>query len=520
MRLVVLALVLSTYKAAETSECNKRFFAEKKFVCVCSLSYCDSLDPISKVPPGQAVLYESNENGARFTKTSLSFSSKSLNQTVAHINRTQKYQFIVGFGGAFTDAAGINIASLNEGLQKQLINGYFSRNGLEYTIGRVPMASCDFCTREYSYDDVDGDFDLDKFQLAEEDLKYKIPFIKMAINASSHEVLLFGSPWSAPAWMKTNGKMHGRGVLKGNPGEKYYKTWANYFVKFLQSYESHDITFWGLTAQNEPLDGFIPDFAFQAMGFTPETQRDFIKLDLGPALKEAGYGANSIKLMILDDQRFELPKWAEVVLSDPEAAQYVSGVAFHWYMNGIAPPVLLDKTHSSFPGVFLLSTEACAGFLPWDLVKVDFGSWERAEMYAHDIIEDLLHWTVGWVDWNLALNIQGGPNWVNNFVDSPVIVNRTSQEFYRQPMYYAIAQFSKLLPPGSIRVDVKLEDSFKEVMNLDIAAFETPIDSTVVIIVNRQDVSVQLGLHDAAVGYLNMNVSPHSIQSYVWWTKP
>ena len=81
--------------------------------------------------------------------------------------------------------------------------------------------------------------------------------------------------------------------------------------RFLQEYQKHNITFWGLTAQNEPTDGYIYKHFFQAMGFTPEQQRDFIKLDLGPALHNNSFG--DIKLMILDDNRLLLPYWAEQV---------------------------------------------------------------------------------------------------------------------------------------------------------------------------------------------------------------
>ncbi|XP_013793530.2 glucosylceramidase-like, partial [Limulus polyphemus] len=157
------------------------------------------------------------------------------------------------------------------------------------------------------------------------------------------------------------------------------------FIRFLEAYEAYNISFWGLTTENEPTNGLQYNFSFQCLGFTPESQRDFIKMHLGPSLENAGYGPKKIKMMIMDDQRFLLPKWADVVLSDPEAARYVSGVGFHWYWNEISPPELLDITHNSFPEQFLLATEACEGSWPWE--HVILGSWERAEGYAHDILE-------------------------------------------------------------------------------------------------------------------------------------
>ena len=120
---------------------------------------------------------------------------------------------------------------------------------------------------------------------------------------------------------------------------------------------------WGLTAQNEPIDGFVPRFPFQSMGFTPTTQRDFIREDLGPALTNAGL--RRLKLIIMDDQRCLLPKWADTVLADNATSQYVDGIGVHWYLNSITPANLLTRTRHRHPDKFILSTEACEGSLPW-----------------------------------------------------------------------------------------------------------------------------------------------------------
>ena len=109
-----------------------------------------------------------------------------------------------------TDAATINILNISSTLQDKLLHSYFGTSGIEYTIGRVPMASCDFSTREYSYNDVDGDYGLANFTLAKEDLEYKIPVLLQALKISKRKISIFGSPWSAPSWMKTNGKMTGQ----------------------------------------------------------------------------------------------------------------------------------------------------------------------------------------------------------------------------------------------------------------------------------------------------------------------
>ncbi|KAL5005208.1 hypothetical protein ScPMuIL_018664 [Solemya velum] len=495
-----------------SSGCEARDYGKGSVVCVCNATYCDTAPARVKPQTGSYTLYQSTKSGDRFRTNQSVFSQSPSSSVVLSLKVNQSYQTILGFGGAFTDAAGINIKSLSPKAQDKLLHSYYAPEGIEYTVGRIPMGSCDFSTREYSYDDTSLDFNLTKFSLAQEDLLYKIPFIQKAISISQRNISIFGSPWSAPAWMKTNGNMSGNGTLIGKPGGQYYKTWANYFVRFLQEYEKNGIHLWGLTAQNEPTDGNIVNFSFQCMGWTPSQQRDFIALDLGPALEKAGYG--HVHLMILDDLRLLLPYWAEIVLKSPEAAKYISGIAVHWYIDALVTADQLNKTHSLFPNKFMLATEACEGNLPWQ-EHVALGDWYRAESYAHDIIQDLNNWVVGWTDWNIALDMQGGPNWVKNFVDSPIIVNSESDEFYKQPMFYAMGHFSKFVLPDSKRV--KLEANSQ--MDLETTAFVAPDSSVVVQVLNRMNDDKSISIYDPGNGYINTVVPAHSIQTYLWALK-
>ena len=428
-------------------------------------------------------------------------------------------QSILGFGGAFTDAATINIHSLSDGARTNLMKSYYSSMGNDYSIGRIPMASCDFSKRLYSYDDEAGDLKLTKFSLTEEDALFKIPAIKQAMSLSKRNISLFGSPWSAPGWMKTNGNMTGKGTLKGQPGGEYFKAWANYFVKFLQAYGNHGINIWGLTGQNEPTDGMITDFPFQCMGWTPELQRDFIAQDLGPALEANGFG--HVKLMILDDQRVFLPYWPEVVLKDKNAAKYVSGIAVHWYEDLIVPHSALDLTYKMFGDkYFILNTEACEQDLVDKTKSVKLGSWHSAERYFYDIVEDLRHGVGGWVDWNLALDMQGGPNWQNNFADSPIIVNAEKDEFYKQPMFYAMAHFSKFIEPGSNVIS--FSRNFTEDIGVDVvftAKEYDDVDKKVVAnFLNRnENETVSITVFDPPnAGMINVDLPPKSFVTITW----
>jgi len=122
------------------------------------------------------------------------------------------------------------------------------------------------------------------------------------------------------------------------------------------------------------------------MALTHEQERDFIKMDLGPILEKAGYGTKNLALMIADTwTRDDVHLWAKDILSDKEAAKYVSGIAFHWYNNNDGNLGNLETTHNIDPTKFILSSEACEVW-PGKPKHVYLGSWDTFERYANDII--------------------------------------------------------------------------------------------------------------------------------------
>ncbi|NWX94530.1 GLCM Glucosylceramidase, partial [Nothoprocta pentlandii] len=218
--------------------------------------------------------------------------------------------------------------------------------------------------------------------------------------------------------------------------------------------------------------------------------------------------------IILDDNRLHLPHWARVVLEDERAARYVHGIGIHWYLDFLAPiDLTLSITHHLFPGYFLLSTEASAGSYFWE-PRVVLGGWERGSKYSHSILMNLNHYVAGWTDWNLALDLEGGPNWVKNYVDSPVIVDRAEGIFYKQPMFYHMGHFSKFIPEGSQRVGLVASAEPKG-CELERVAFLRPDGAAVVIVLNRSPQDVSFALADGA-GLIRTVAPANSIQTYLW----
>ncbi|KAM8794321.1 lysosomal acid glucosylceramidase-like [Eudromia elegans] len=511
-------------------------------VCVCNATYCDAPEPPALPPPGAYVKYESSKAGKRLERSQGTFGPRLPRAPglVLTLDPTRRYQMVKGFGGSVTDAAAINILALPERAQEHLLRSYFSEEGLEYNLIRIPMASCDFSLHAYTYDDVPFDYELAHFGLRDEDTKLKasrgarrgrvvpagaprrlqglnprvaqIPILHRAMAMAKRPLSLYASPWTSPAWMKTSESFVGKGTLKGHAGDKYHKTWANYFVRFLDEYAKHNVTFWAVTAENEPTAGLINNYPFQCLGFTAEQQRDFIARDLGPALANSSH--RHVRLIILDDNRLHLPHWAKVVLEDEQAARYVHGIGIHWYLDFIGPiKDTVVPTHELFPDYFILATEACIGSHFWER-DVALGCWERGNQYSHSILTNLNHFVAGWTDWNLALDLEGGPNWVKNYVDSPVIVDGAEGIFYKQPMFYHMGHFSKFIPEGSRRVALVASGQPKGCA-LEHVAFLRPDGAAVVVVLNRSPQDVAFALADTA-GLIWTVAPANSIQTYLW----
>eukprot|EP01029_Cantina_marsupialis_P023925 TRINITY_DN6034_c0_g1_i1.p1 TRINITY_DN6034_c0_g1~~TRINITY_DN6034_c0_g1_i1.p1 ORF type:complete len:477 (+),score=123.88 TRINITY_DN6034_c0_g1_i1:98-1528(+) len=438
-------------------------------------------------------------------KSKLTFSSfSSKTDVVLKVNHEIEHQKILGFGGAFTEAAGIVLKKMPLKLQKEVIEAYYGKDGINYSTGRVHMNSCDFSTGNYNYDDVDGDFELTHFNLTQPDLKYVVPYVKAAMKHSKHPLRMFFSPWSSPGWMKESGVMFGADepitdALKQD--ESYHKAWALYFSKFIEAYQKHGINFWGLTVQNEPLG----HPRWERLYFDIEMEKNFIKNHLGPLMRSKHPW---IKIMMYDYHKLPLlSDWTKGILGDPESAQYVDGVGVHWYRGPHFE--VLDEVARDFPETFVLATEATMEH------GVKLANFSSGEKYGYDILGDLAHNVVGWTDWNIVLDQNGGPNHVGNVCDAPIICDTEKKKLYYQYTYYFMGHFSKFIEPGSKRVELEITSS----PAVEVLSVAFHVDTNVVIVImNRSEKEMSYEIHDPKEGYATTTLMPHSIQTLVYST--
>lgn len=431
-------------------------------VCVCNLTYCDTLEFDLPKTDGEVLIVSSSSSGLRYELNSGKFMSKHLfvqdgpykikntnsesrfetiinsftssstkfvnyeTEVNVKINRQVHYQKIVGFGGAFTGTVSYNLKLLNSKLQDHIYRGYYSKNqGIGYTMMRMSIGGCDFDLEPWAYNEYPtDDKNLSSFtKLDTRDLEKIKQIDKLRSIANNHDIKFVGAAWSPPRWMKTNNDWTGFSSLK----DEYYQTWANYHIRFLELMETKNISFWGISTGNEPLNGVIAFLFvhFMSLGWLGNTQGVWVGNNLGPAMKSSRF--SNVKLLAGDDQRYIFPWWFnQMHEGHSESLKYVDGLAVHWYWDSFVTPSLLNHVHEMFPDKFIISTEACSGDKPWEVHGPMMGYWGRGADYAKDIIDDLNHWVTGWIDWNLVLDETGGPNYVNNFVDAAIIANTTS----------------------------------------------------------------------------------------------
>jgi glucosylceramidase len=379
------------------------------------------------------------------------------------------FQVIEGFGGALTDAAAETFYKLPNEKQEEILSAYFdAEKGIGYNLCRTNINSCDFSSGSYAYDEVEGDSSLTNFKI-DHDRVYKIPLIKSAMESSKNNLKLFASPWSPPAWMKTNNNMLRGGTLK----PEYRQSWADYYVRFVKEYGKEGIPVWGLTVQNEPM----ATQTWESCIYTAEDERDFVKNFLGPTLEKSGLGG--LKLMVWDHNRGIMYQRAKMVFDDPEASRYVWGTAIHWYTGDhFENSGILD---AAYPDKKILFTEGCVYPFNFDSI----GLWHWGERYGESILKDLNNSVAGWVDWNILLDETGGPNHVSNFCFAPVIGDTRNGEVHFMNSYYYIGHFSRFIRKGARRIVCSINND-----DLLATAFINPDGKIVAVVLNTTDNSM------------------------------
>lgn len=481
------------------------------FISILFLGILQSCQPNEKVLTTEKILVTSESGDRMASRDNVSFKKGTAEGTVIRIDTAIKKQTIEGIGSSFTESSAFVLAHLEPAVRKEVMENIYGEQGANFSLTRTHIGACDFSVEgKYSYLDKEGDITMENFSIAPDsegfdssdypgilDEEYDLlPMIKEAMSIKNGQedktLKIVASAWTAPYWMKDieewfipGGPENNYQGTGGSLKPEYEEAYADYLIKYLETYQQEGIDIWGLTPVNEPHGN---NGQWESMHFTPETQNAFIKKYLGPKLEQFEEGR--VHLFIYDQNRGGLQDWTDVILGDPVTSKYVTGSAVHWYESTYKVfEEIFEEVNTKFPDYQIMHTEGCIDDLGkpapdgvtdpdrfqeenwfnndafwWNDNATDWAyavTWAGVNTeehpiytpvhrYARNIIVSLDHWLTGWIDWNVVLDHNGGPNHVGNFCGAPIMINTETKEVYYTPIYDVLAQFSRTIRPGDV----------------------------------------------------------------------
>lgn len=508
-------IVSLTRASAEKGEVCNQDLLDRSFVTQCGPSFCEPVldeeyKKVNEWPTSkdEVIHIVSSRAGDRFkVNTYKAMDTTEFYYEESHPNGTifvdtkVKYQKILGFGSTFTDASCANINDLPDNIRKKLIEDYFStENGIGLNLIKIPIGSSKYSYTNYVLDQPDKH----QIELSPYDTDLRIPIIKDAIEAAGKvksRVKIIASSATAPPELKDNNRMVRGGSLKQNKFDEY----ASYLNGFVAAYKAHNLKVWSLILSESPVTiSSIRDanstLDYNSMAMKPS---ETVKLiDSMSKIRATQPEAEKFRLLILGDDRANIPVWADSVFESKNALNNVAGVAYTCNNERFDPYDNLMYVTRRYPNKYLLASQSSINS------PVKLGNWQYAENYGGEVVKNLEFGSVGWIDFNLALNLEGGPSISDKFkgkfqlvhfplipfkitnlspnysADASIMVDPKRGFYYRNPMFYAVGHLSRYVRPGSIRVKIDFYSS-PHMYAAQHIAFITPDNYLVTFIMNN-----------------------------------
>lgn len=499
--------------SATSKSCNFQRIGDG--VCVCNATYCDTLN-VPNAKCGEFVLITTSKMGKRFHISDPMMNSSKVavpTNRWLKIDTNQTYQNVMGFGGGFTDAVSAIIASMTESLRYCVYMSYASvTNGAAYQLFRIPLGGSDFSETPWAYNE-QPEYDvmltnMTEFHPLDQRRVEQIKELATFMPNSTMKLMLCA--WSPPPWMKNNKRWTGISHLP----MQFYSVWALYHIKALDLYRHEGINVWSLSTGNEPISSSI--VPFMGLGWSANNQKQWVSMFLKPMLK--GYGYGDVLIIGLDDQRTSLSAYGFAFqrnFTDPQIVD-LDMIGVHWYLDSVSDINTLDRITKRHR-IPILYTESCvgAGLNGLDTVRgPKLGSWARCQEYVQNMIKVFSHGVSGFIDWNMVLNLQGGPNYIHNYADAPLIFDQQNQTFYKQPMFYGIAHFSRFLHANCTRIGSQL--SLISGFNVDAIAFSCIDYTRIIIMHNRSSNDERITVIVPNIVSVNLILDASSVNTLVY----
>ena len=459
-----------------------------------ALGACHTAQPRGDASPGRVVqAYVTTADQRRLLdRVELPFAAAvAPDVPVVVVDETHRFQSMVGWGAAMTDASAHVIHRLPPAQREALLRDLFDRDaGAGFSFVRLPMGASDFSRTHYTYDDVaPGGTDpaLARFSIAM-DTAERIPLLRRALEINAG-LRLVGSPWSPPAWMKTSG-----GLFNGTLRAEYFGAFAEYFAKWITAYEAAGVPVFAITLQNEPHHE-PPDYP--GMRLRPAQRAEIISRHVGPLFARRGIGTQ-----IWDwDHNWDEPESPLTVLSDSVARRFVSAVAWHCYGGDVSAQSRVRDRH---PDKDVYFTECSGG--EWAPVWADNLKWNVSNL----VIGTARHWARGVALWNLALDERHGPHLGGcGNCRGVVTVNSVTGAVTRNVEYYALAHASRFVRAGAVRI------ASTSTAELETVAFRNGDGTKVLIALNPGPAERQFAVRDGARAFA-ATLPAGAVATLVW----
>lgn len=408
---------------------------------------------------------------------------------VIHINTSQEFQNVEGFGYTLTGGSAMLINKMNDERKQTLLMELFGNNddalGISYL--RISLGASDLSPYVFSYDDLPPgltDTALVHFSLGPDTVDL-IPILRRIVSINPR-LKIISSPWSAPAWMKENTSSVG-----GSLNREHYAVYAQYFVRYILQMQDRGIIIDAITPQNEPHHGGNNP----SMVMSAEEQALFIKEHLGPAFASAGIKTK----IVIWDHNCDEPDFPMTILSDAEANIFIHGSAFHLYAGEVSA---MSLVRNAYPNKALYFTEQ------WTGGKENFDNDFHWHL-KHVIIGTMRNWSRIALEWNLASDPEFSIHTPGGCTECKGALTIDGDSVTKNVSYYIIAHASRFVPPGSVRVASTYPPHLPNV------AFITPTGQTVLIVLNdgRDEHAFHVG---SGSNWFMAELEPGAAATYVW----
>lgn len=453
--------------------------------------------------------------GKSFTSTSdrtLVFQSQKVKPnnkalgTVIKLYPGQTFQTMDGFGAAVTGSSCYNLMQMKAADRKAFLQRTFSpKKGLGFSYIRISIGCSDFSLSEFTCCDTPG---IENFALTSEDLDYVIPILK-EILAINPKILILGSPWTCPRWMKVNNLEDLQPFNSWTSGQlnpKYYQDYAEYFVRWIHAFEEKGVPIHAITIQNEPLNRGNSASLF--MGW--QEQQTFIAEAIGPAFKKAGL---TTKIYAFDhnynyDRMPEQQQYPLRVYDNEKAASFLSGAAYHNYGGNRRELLRIGKER---PDKELIFTET------------SIGMWNDGRNLQKRLVDDMREVALGTVlngcraviVWNLMLDTERGPyrpGGCSTCYGAVDIDRNDWRTITPNSHYYIIGHLSCVVKPGAVRIGT----SYMPESGLMYGAFRNVDGSLAYVVLNETESEKTVSVTTDGEKYVNLNIPARAVCSAVW----